>query len=172
MGSSFSPLPKSPLVDANLLFDYLVRRFCVRADPPIKVPNLRKLSTPDLKEAFRWYLDLAKPIQTSPHVIAEIQGLAKSRLHWYGERLASFWTFAQQELTRLRLQEDLIRIVEMDTDDLPSLGPTDTSLLALAARSESLVLTDEGGLRGRCDEKQIRVWGSSEILSEWQDRVS
>jgi hypothetical protein len=172
MGSSLSPLPKSPLVDANLLFDYLVWQFCVQADPPIEVPNLQKLSTPDLKEAFRWYLDLAKPIQTSPHVIAEIQGLAKSRLRWYGKTLAPFWRFAQQELVRLGLQEDLIRVVEMDRDDLPSFGPTDTSLLTLAARPDSLMLTDDGALRGRCDEKQIRVWGSSEILAEWQTRVA
>jgi len=171
MGSSLSPLPKSPLIDANLLFDYLVWRFCVQADPPIEVPNLQKLSTRDLKEAFHWYLDLAKPIQTSPQVVAEIHGLAKSRLEWYDERLASFWRFAQRELARLRLQEDLIRILEMDPDDLPSFGPIYTSLLALAARSDSLVLTDEGKPRGRCDGKQIRVWGSSEILAEWQTRV-
>jgi hypothetical protein len=171
MESSFSLLPRSPLVDANLLFDYLVWQFCVQADPPIEVPNLQKLSTPDLKEAFRWYLDLAKPIQTSPHVVAEIHGLAKSRLEWYGERLASFWRFAQRELARLRLQEDIIRILEMDPDDLPSFGPIDTSLLALAARSDSLVLTDEGKLRGRCDEKQISVWGSYDVLAEWQTRV-
>ena len=75
MESSFSLLPRSPLVDVNLLFDYLVWQFCVQADPPIEVPKLQKLSTPDLKDAFRWYLDLAKPIQTSPHVVAEIQGL-------------------------------------------------------------------------------------------------
>jgi rRNA-processing protein FCF1 len=172
MRSSFSPLPKSPLVDTNLLFDYLVWRFWTQASPPGAEPMPRRLSTPDLKEAFRWYFDLAKPIQTSPHVIAEIQGLAKSRLGWYGEKLASFWRFAQRELARLRLQEDLIRIVEMDTDDLPTFGPTDTSLLALAARFDGLVLTDDGDLTRRCDEKQIRVWGSSEILAEWQTRVA
>jgi uncharacterized protein YacL len=105
-------------------------------------------------------------------VIAEIQGLAKSRLEWYGERLASFWRFAQRELARLRLQEDLIRTVEMDPDDLPSFGPTDTSLLALAAGSDSLVLTDEGGLSGRCDKKQIRVWGRYDVLAEWRTRVA
>jgi hypothetical protein len=38
MESSFSLLPRSPLVDANLLFDYLVWQFCVQADPPIEVP--------------------------------------------------------------------------------------------------------------------------------------
>ena len=59
----------------------------------------------------------------------------------------------------------------MDRDDLPSFGPTDTSLLALAARSDSLVLTDEGKLRDRCDRKQIRVWGSYNVLAEWQTRV-
>jgi hypothetical protein len=172
MGSSLSLLPKAPFVDTNLLFDYLVWRFWAQASPSIPEPTLGRLSTPDMKEAFRWYLDLVKPIQTSPHVIAEIHGLAKARLKWDGETLASFWSFAQRELARLRLQEDLIRIVEMDPDDLPSFGPTDTSLLALAARSEGLLLTDDGGLRDRCDEKQIRAWGSYEILAEWQTRVA
>jgi hypothetical protein len=172
MGSSLSLLPKAPLVDTNLLFDYLVWRFWTQASPSIPEPILRQLSTPDMKEAFRWYLDLAKPIQTSPHVIAEIHGLAKARLRWDGERLASFWRFAQRELARLRLQEDLIRILEMDPDDLPSFGPIDTSLLALAAKSDSPVLTDEGELRGCCDKKEIEAWGSSEILAEWQTRVA
>ena len=172
MGSFLSSLPKSPLVDTNLLFDYLAWRFSTQAIPTIPEPSLQRLSTPDLKDAFHWYLNLAKPIQISPHVIAEIQGLAKSRLGWYGERLASFWRFAQQELARLRLREHLVRIVEMDTEDLPSFGPTDTSLLAMAASAGSAVLTDEGNLRGRCDEKQIRVWGSSEILAEWQAQVA
>jgi hypothetical protein len=153
MESSLSSLPKSPLVDANLLFDYLAWWFSAQADPPTPEPSLQRPSAPDLQEAFRWYLDRAKPIQTSPHVIAEIQGLAKSRLARYGERLASFWRFAQHELARLCLQEQLIKIVEMDADDLPSFGPTDTSLLALAARPGSLMLTDEGDLRDGCDER-------------------
>jgi len=36
----------------------------------------------------------------------------------------------------------------MDSDDLPSFGPIDTSLLAMAAESDSLLLTDERELRG------------------------
>ncbi len=98
MGSPLSALPRNPLVDANLLLDYLAWRFSAQAIRPFPEPDLRHLSNPNLKEAFSWYLELAKPIRTSPHVIAEIQGLAKSRLGWYGERLEYFWRFAQQEL--------------------------------------------------------------------------
>ncbi len=97
------------MVDANLLLDYLAWRFSAQAIRPFPEPNLQHLSDPNLKEAFSWYLELAKPILTSPHVIAEIQGLAKSRLDWHGKRLEYFWRFAQQELTRLRLQEQLVR---------------------------------------------------------------
>jgi hypothetical protein len=86
--------------------------------------------------------------------------------------LESFWRFAQTELARLRLQEQLIGIVEMNAEDLPRSGPTDTSLLTIASRSQCLVVTDEGDLRGRCDRDQIEVRGSYEILAEWQNRVA
>jgi len=172
MGSSLSALPRNPLVDANLLLDYLAWRFSAQATRAFPEPNLQHLSTPNLKDAFSWYLEFAKPIRTSPHVIAEIHGLAKSRLGWYDARLESFWRFAQQELARLLLQEQLVRVVEMDTDDLPSFGPTDTSLLSMASGSDSLLLTDERELRGRRDRAQIRTWGIYEILAEWQRHVA
>lgn len=159
------------MVDANLLLDYLAWRFSAQAIRPFPEPNLQHLSDPNLKEAFSWYLELAKPILTSPHVIAEIQGLAKSRLDWHGKRLEYFWRFAQQELTRLLLQEQLVRNVEMDGDDLSTFGPTDTSLLALAANSHRLLLTDEPELRSRCAGAQIKSWGIYDVLAEWQIRV-
>jgi hypothetical protein len=64
-------------------------------------------------QALYWYLDKAKPIHTSPHVIAEIHGLLQARADWHGPRLSAFWRFAQGELTRLMLDEHLIKLVKM-----------------------------------------------------------
>jgi hypothetical protein len=116
-----------------------------------------------------WYLPLAKPITSSPEVIAEIHGLAirhRPRLPLQG-----FWEFAQNELSQLGLDEVLVKLADMKTPLLSSLGPTDTSLLQIAQLPTSfrrLVFTEDAKLRDQCQEKEIEVLTVSEVLSLWQ----
>lgn len=163
--------PRSPLVDTNVLFEYLLGRFSAERSLRIDVALLQYLFSRPLQDALLWYLDFAKPIRTSPHVIAEIHGLLRSRAHWDAPRLSDFWGFAQDELSQLQITEEFQQIVEMDRRDLKSFFPTDTSLLARAASMQCALVTEDRSLRGRCAERGIRFLTCGEIVAFWQERT-
>jgi rRNA-processing protein FCF1 len=162
-------LPKSPLIDTNVLYEFLLWRFSEAAKIPLPESASNYLSSDDLRTAFNWYVEKAKPIYTSPQVIAEIHGLVQSRAEWYGQRLADFWGFAQRELARLRLEERLVQVKEMKREDLKEFGPIDSSILELAKRTGGVVVTEEGDLNGRLRREQIGILRCSDILALWQE---
>src|SRR5208283_1655314 len=135
-------LPRKPLVDTNVLFDFLLWRFCTDTKTSMPACLSDHFSGESSRKALRWFLDEAKPIYTSPHVIAEIHGLLRSRAGWRGPRLAAFWRFAKDELARLLLREDLIRVSEMNREDLGAFGPVDSSILEMATRIGGVVITE------------------------------
>jgi len=163
-----SELPPGPVVDTNILFDFLLWRFST--DAGIRLPECLDDTAvaEDSRRALHWYLEGAKPVHTSPHVIAEIHGLIKARAKWQEPRLSEFWLYAQTELARLRLAEHLIELVNMNSDDLARFGPTDDSILELSARTGRAVITDDGALRGRLTRGQIPVLSRWEIVAHWQ----
>lgn len=161
------PVRKKPLVDAGLLFPFLVWRFSEFASISVGASELAPITSEHSRAAFLWYLDLAKPIGTSPHVIAEIHGLVKSRLKWKGNRLESFWKYAQKELSRLGLQEELVKVTEMEPKALGGFGPTDAAILALAKMWNAIVLTADRRLRSECAGQEISVLSYSEVLDKW-----
>ena len=168
---SFPPqLPRGPVVDTNILFDFLVWRFCT--DIGIPVPDCVDVTfaAENSRLALRWYLEGAKPVHTSPHVLAEIHGLIKARAKWKEPGISEFWQYAQAELIRLQLAEHLIAIVNMNREDLGEFGPTDDSILELAAKTGRPVITEDGSLRGRLTREQIRVLSRWDILAHWQRR--
>ncbi len=163
-------IPKSPVIDTNVLFDFLVWRFSVSFSLPEIASELRHLRTADQRDAVAWYLSWAKPIITSPEVIAELHGRVTRDKKLRQPRLGSFWTFAQQELRQLELDEELMKLLEMQPATLAHFGPTDTGVLGIAARDRRPVLTEDGKLRSRCLEEQIKVVSVDEILAFRQDR--
>jgi rRNA-processing protein FCF1 len=170
MPSALNDLLMNPVIDSNVLFDFLLWRYCVETRTPFPECLSDTSAAIDTMWAVDWYLDEAKPIQTSPHVIAEINGLLQARADWHGPRLSAFWRFAQEALTRLMLDEHLIKLVKMHPQDLVEFGPTDDSILEIAVHTGHVVVTGEGDLRGRLTKDQIRVLDRYEILALWQDR--
>jgi len=168
MASLPSELPPSPVVDTNILFDFLLWRFC--SDAHIRLPECLDDTAvaDDSRRAPHWYLKGAKPVHASPHVIAEIHGLMKARAKWHGPRVSEFWLYAQTELARLKLAEHLIELVNMNSDDLARFGPTDDSILELSARTGRAVITDDGALRERLTRGEIPVLSRWEIVAHWQ----
>jgi rRNA-processing protein FCF1 len=169
-------LPKTPIIDTNLLFEFLVWRFfeeikeAHQISPPDKPFGFQYLPDSDTKEAFVWYFSFAKPIETSPHVIAEIHGLAlRSKAQLYPPRLGAFWKFAKEELAELKLEERFVHLGEMHSGHLQAVGPTDTSLLQRAQQSGCTLLTGDRKLRGRCIEQGIKVLTCAEVLAYWQE---
>ena len=112
--------PRNPLVDANILYEYLLWRFLSSRRLPVEEELFNYLTSLHLRDALRWYLEFAKPVRTSPHVIAEVHGLLQSRARWHGSKLSDFWGFTQGELTRLGTLEEFQPIVKMNRDDLRS----------------------------------------------------
>jgi hypothetical protein len=79
MPSALIKLPINPVIDSNVLLDFLLWRFCVESRTPFPACISDTSAENDTMRALDWYLDKAKPIHTSPHVIAEIHGLVKAR---------------------------------------------------------------------------------------------
>ncbi len=166
MPLAFSSLSKSPVVDTNILFDFLVWRFHKETQTALHQSLLHHLSGKPLPE-LSWYLDLAKPVQTSFHVIAEIYGLTKKKPDWTVATRGLFWKFAREELSVMELGEHPVKIAEMHPEDLALLGPSDTSILILAIRLKAVVLTEDGNLRDRCAKREIEVLNYGKVLELW-----
>ena len=52
----------------------------------------------------------------------------------------------------------------MDTEELAQLGPTDASIVVLAMRLDTVVLTEDGSLKDRCNRRQIPVLDYGKVL--------
>jgi rRNA-processing protein FCF1 len=170
MPSAISEPPVNPVVDTNVLFDFLLWRFCADTKTPTPSCLSDYFSAEITRNALQWYLDKAKPIHTLPHVIAEINGLVKGKTGWRKDRarLSEFWRFSQKEMAGLLLDEHLVRVAEMNGDDLGAFGPTDCAILELAKRTGRAVVTEDRDLRGRLTQDQIEALNCSEILALWQ----
>lgn len=164
--------PEHPIVDTTVLFDFLLWRFCAETRTPLPgcFPDYSAMT--DCMRAVQWYFEKHKPIHTSPHVIAEIHGLVKSRAQWKGRRVSTFWQFAQEELARFRIEEHLVELAGMNREDLATFGPTDVSILEIAVEEGRAVIADDGALRRRLTQEQIRVLNRWDILKVWQESTA
>lgn len=157
-------IPRVPIVDTGPLFDFLWLRYCEDYHRRDLLSGLRYLTSSDLREAIRWYFGIAKPILTCPQVIAEVHNHAMKRLG--NDKLQEFWKIAHKELIELELDEDLVRLLEMDSEILCTFGPTDTALISMAVRRQMShpVLTMDGKVIGHCRRKEIKVLSLGEII--------
>ena len=73
-----SPETKSPIIDTNMLFDFLVWRFHTATGTGIHQSLSDHLSSKPM-EVLKWYLETSKPIQAPFHVVAELQGITKKK---------------------------------------------------------------------------------------------
>lgn len=164
-------LPRYPIVDTGPLFDFLLWRF----SDSIKNPRLseagRYLKSYSDKRSLQWYFTVAKPIITCPQVIAEIHRHAQEN-KLRGLYLERFWRFAQSELKNLGLDENLIKLADMDSEILSALGPTNTALLQMACNSPDLsrpILTEDFRLAGQCRKREVSVLNIAQITALWQE---
>ncbi len=168
-----SPETKSPIIDTNMLFDFLVWRFHTATGTGIHQSLSDHLSSKPM-EVLKWYLETSKPIQAPFHVVAELQGLTKKKTRgepkWTSSTRAAFWRFARQELVQIELREHPVSITDMDTEELAQLGPTDASIVVLAMRLDTVVLTEDGSLKDRCNRRQIPVLDYGKVLQFWERR--
>lgn len=164
------PMLRNPIVNTDVLFDFLLWQFSVSFKMPTLSSKLRYLTNDFYRESVRWYFTFAKSIITCPEVIAEIHRHAEGILR--GHKLGDFWRFAKEQLAELGLSEKLVELVQMDGDILSSFGPTDTALLHIARLSPNQpVFTEDGKLAGECRKKEVGVLRIADVQSIWQQYV-
>lgn len=165
-------IPQNSIVDTGPLFDFLIWKFSETTRVKCLIEKLEYLKSDQLRRATQWYLGIAKPILICPGVIAEINGLARSSAELSNSQMGPFWTFSQEELRQLGIDEKMIKLVDMNPDVLKSYWPIDTAIFHLAQREENIgkpVFTEDKRLRNLCVQKEIKVLGVYEVLSLWQN---
>jgi len=106
------------------------------------------LLTRDYQEQFLNLLASIKEKLTTSHVIAEMQGLANSRLKLSRDDRLNFWRASIDLLVQWDLDEQLVRLLDMAgrkelKDRLPDIGIVDTGLIELAAQSGCILITQD-----------------------------
>ena len=150
------------MVDTGPLFDFLLWKYSVRFKQEDKfIPKLQCLNTSDLIVSMEWFLEKAKPILTSPGVIAEVHRHAQG--HLKGASLGDFWKIAQEILQALGLQEQLCQFSELDEEELTKFYPVDTSLIEITRRENRVLLTSDMKLEGYCRTNRISVLSTGEL---------
>jgi len=114
---------------------------------------------------FPQLFDALQTILTTSNVIGEIQGLQTLKGHYQRE----FWLGGIRLLRQKRLDEKLLPILDMESDDtnrglIQVLGPTDTGLLQLAKNERCYLLTDDYDLRSQARQENINCWLTIEML--------
>jgi rRNA-processing protein FCF1 len=140
------------VIDAGPLFSFLVANTNVLALDR----GLRPKHTNVLKESFRpeaaqrELLNVIGSIPeklTTSHVIGEIQGLT-AKLRLSGNDLVSFWVTSIDLLRQWKLDEQLIRLLDLATDErlatLGRIGPPDTGVIQLAVQENCPLITEDG----------------------------
>jgi hypothetical protein len=118
------------------------------------------LQTKDNQEQFLNLLASIGEKLTTSHVIGEIRGLA-TRLKLSGDDRLNFWRASIDLLTQWRLDEQLIRLLDMASrselkERLLDIGIVDTGLTELAARNGCVLITqDARSLAARAWTEQI-----------------
>jgi rRNA-processing protein FCF1 len=85
---------------------------------------------------------------TTSHVIAELNGLEKSRLGLFGDDRLDFWRTSIDLLIQWSIDENLVRQLDLASDAgfqgcLPEIGVTDTGLIQLALHQECVLITED-----------------------------
>lgn len=100
-----------------------------------------------------------RPLGTTPYVIAEIHGLAKSRPKLHSQDLSSFWRHSIDFLVARNLDESLVGLIDlMDlTEVICDIGPSDTAIIHLAHTEGAVLLTTDRRLLARAREQSVIV---------------
>ena len=100
-----------------------------------------------------------RPLRTTAHVIAEIQGLAETRVGLYSQDLCSFWRHSFDFLLGKDLDESLVRLIELRELNriVCEIGVIDTALIHLTHKEGGILLSTDRRLIGRAREQSVAV---------------
>lgn len=102
-------------------------------------------------------------VTTSASVVVELY-------HWIRETdrngQLKLWNRVYEEFENMKMEEEVVRLLEMNIDLVSRFGPVDSSLLELAQRHvvrNPLILTSDRPLCGECTKARLRVSHIQEI---------
>ena len=139
------PIRKA-VIDTGPLLSALILHYQIERGYPSAFNSFLEdpLRTSEHQEQFLKLLASIREKLTTSHVIAEMQGLANSRLGLSGDARRDFWRASVDLLTNWNLDEQLIRLIDIASHDwLPDIGIVDTGLIELAARNVCLLITED-----------------------------
>jgi hypothetical protein len=139
------------VVDAGPLLSALVLNFARNTPPERQQALFDRSRIADYlvqhsgrQRAFVELFQSIVEIQTTSHVIGELQGLQE--LH--GDDQHDFWQASLDWLARKKLDEKLIRLLDLNSQEswreaICRIGPCDAGLVELALRGGTTLLTDD-----------------------------
>jgi len=149
-----APVPfRKAILDAGPLYSALTLKVVSRRPAShnfILSKNKLKdyLRSPKAQKNFLLIFDNIQTVLTTSHVIGEIKGLQQLK----DQHEKDFWRCVVDVFREKKLDERLIRLLELAEGDLgsmiPKIGPVDTGLIELARRERCPLLTEDGKLGG------------------------
>jgi hypothetical protein len=138
------------VVDASPLLSALVLNFSISAPAGRQQGILDRSRVADYlrneprrRQAFIELFRSIREINTTSHVIGELQGLQKLR----DVEQKGFWLSSMNWLAEKKLDEKLVRLLDLRGNPLEEslyrIGPCDTGLVELARREGATLLTDD-----------------------------
>ena len=144
-------IDSGPLLSALVLHYQRERGRLVSLESFLEEPLLIR----DHQEQFLNLLASIREKLTTSHAIGEIHGLAKARLNLSGDDRLNFWRASIDLLTQWKLDEQLIRLLDMASrgelkERLLDIGIVDSGPIELAAQNGCVLITqDERTLAAR-----------------------
>ena len=139
------------VVDAGPLMSALVLHFARQASPGSRQALIGRsriadylVGEPVRQRAFVEFFDSIPKINTTSHVIGELQGLQRFR----GGEQRDFWMTSLDWLGGKKLDERLVRLLDLTSspswrDIVCRIGPCDGGLIELALKEGTTLLTDD-----------------------------
>lgn len=128
-------------------------------------PEIAYLRSVENYENLTAFISLFKRRITTPHVVSEVSAWVVRMVDTGRSR---FWGLVFDEFTKMAMDEETLRLLEMPPELVASLGATDVSLLKASASFEpgnSILLSVDGALIKECKDAGLSAMHLWEVIA-------
>lgn len=151
--------PTKIIMDTGPLFDFLLAECWLTYFRTLPEKHLRYIKNERQYKNLRDYIFSTELIVITPYVIAEINYQVRKIIR--EEERDKFWKLTIEFLSDNKFQERIIKIIEINLQELSEWGITDASLISLGEKISLPVFTGDYPLWGYCKKK---VKGGSSLF--------
>ncbi|MEW6095620.1 MAG: hypothetical protein AB1567_03720 [bacterium] len=134
--------PTKIIMDTGPLLDFLLAS-CFKTFP---IKHLQYIKNERQYKNLRDYIFSTESILLTPYVIAEMNYHVRKIKN--KEIISKFWRLALEFLSDDKFQEEIIKIIEINLQELLEWGITDASLIILGEKTNLSILTGDSSLWG------------------------